>query len=161
MNATSSFVPALELCRAFHDELIAPQLQTAFPRLRYSTALLGTGSEILGFDTERSTDHHWGPRLQVFLSPNDLAKYADAITALFARTLPRSFRGYPTISRTPVEVRSTRPRVKEATHELAMVSVWSGGLRAAHTALRLQLDHRDLPPSLSLVPLVAGVHAVQ
>jgi hypothetical protein len=96
MNATSSFVPALELCRAFHDELIAPQLQTAFPRLRYSTALLGTGSEILGFDTERSTDHHWGPRLQVFLSPNDLAKYADAITALFARTLPRSFRGYPT-----------------------------------------------------------------
>lgn len=96
MNTTPTFVPALELCRAFHDEVIAPQLRAAFPRLRYSAALLGTGSEILGFDTERSTDHHWGPRLQVVLGPADHAKYGDAITDLFARTLPRSFRGYST-----------------------------------------------------------------
>src|SRR5579883_1601429 len=96
MNAAPSFVPALVLCRAFYEEVIAPDLRASFPHLRYSAALLGTGSEILGFDTERSTDHHWGPRLQLFLTPADHAAYAARITEHFAQALPRAFRGYST-----------------------------------------------------------------
>ena len=50
------FVPGIELCGAFYAQVVRPALAVAFPDLRYSAALLGTGSEVLGFDTERSTD---------------------------------------------------------------------------------------------------------
>jgi hypothetical protein len=90
------FTPGLELCRAFHVEVVGPLLAEEFPGLRYSAALLGTGSEVLGFDTVRSTDHHWGPRLQVFLDPAIHQTHAQAIKEMLARRLPVSFRGYPT-----------------------------------------------------------------
>ncbi len=55
----------------FYAEAVRPLLDQEFPGLRYAAALLGPGSEVLGFDTERSTDHDWGPRLQVFLGADD------------------------------------------------------------------------------------------
>src|SRR4029453_11518452 len=33
----------------------------------HAAALLGNGSEVLGYDDEVSTDHDFGPRVQVFL----------------------------------------------------------------------------------------------
>src|SRR5579863_5216771 len=62
------FVPGIELARLYHRELVGPLLDRYFPGLAYSAALVGPGSEVLGFDTPRSTDHDWGPRLQVFLA---------------------------------------------------------------------------------------------
>jgi hypothetical protein len=47
------FVPGLELASAFYEEIIAPVVGDT----RHAAALLGTGSEILGLDTQRSTDH--------------------------------------------------------------------------------------------------------
>ena len=47
---------------------------------------------MLGFDTERSTDHGWGPRLKVFVDAGDVAPVRDAIEA----GLPDEFRGWPT-----------------------------------------------------------------
>ena len=44
-------------------------------------------------DTERSTDHDWGPRLQILLS--DGAPGRRGVTAMLARRLPPSFRGHP------------------------------------------------------------------
>jgi hypothetical protein len=38
-----------------------PDPETSFAGLRPSAALNGCGSEILGFDTQRRTDHSWGP----------------------------------------------------------------------------------------------------
>jgi hypothetical protein len=90
------FVPALALCRAFHEELIAPLLRERFPGMPYSAALLGNGSEILGYDDARSSDHHWGPRLQLFLRPADVDAYAEAIVESVATTLPPTFRGFST-----------------------------------------------------------------
>ena len=54
--------------------------------------MIGTGSEVLGFDTERSTDHGWGPRLKVFVDAGEVAPVRDAIEA----GLPDEFRGRPT-----------------------------------------------------------------
>jgi hypothetical protein len=54
--------------------------------------LLGWGSEVLGFDTERSTDHGWGPRLQLFVAAGDVARTRAAVDA----GLPDDFRGWPT-----------------------------------------------------------------
>ena len=78
MSAT--FVPGLQLAREFYAAEVRPLLENQFSGLRYAAALIGQGSEVAGFDTERSTDHDWGPRLQVFLSDSDAGRQAAAIT---------------------------------------------------------------------------------
>lgn len=47
----SVFLPGLELSRRFYEELVKPLLEEAFPALPYVSALVGPGSEVLGFDT--------------------------------------------------------------------------------------------------------------
>lgn len=83
-----SFVPGIDLARAFYEEAVA-RLVGGVP---HAAALLGTGSEVLGFDTERSTDHGWGPRLQLFVAREDVERVAEIIEA----GLPEQFRGWPT-----------------------------------------------------------------
>ena len=82
------FVPGLELAAAFYDELVRPLVGG----VRHSAALLGTGSDVLGFDTERSTDHDWGPRLQVFVADADVSRVRSAVDD----GLPDTFRYWPT-----------------------------------------------------------------
>lgn len=90
-----AFIPALQLAREFYATVVRPLVEEQLPQMRYAAALLGPGSEIAGFDTRRSTDHDWGPRLQVFLGDGDADRHAAAITAMLASRLPPSFRGYP------------------------------------------------------------------
>ena len=100
------FVSGLELSRRFYEEVVAPLLAARFPGLRYAAALLGPGSEVLGFDTERSTDHDWGPRLQLFLDAGRHAGTARRSTPMLAERLPATFLGaIPT--RSPVDRRTT------------------------------------------------------
>ncbi|WP_326569662.1 DUF4037 domain-containing protein [Amycolatopsis rhabdoformis] len=82
------FLPGLELARRFHADAVRPILERR--GLTYSAALLGRGSDVLGFDTARSTDHDWGPRLQLFVDD------PTGLTDLLTRELPREFLGYPT-----------------------------------------------------------------
>lgn len=89
------FIPGLQLAGEFCTEVVRPLLEEAYPGMAYSAALLGWGSEVLGFDSPRSTDHNWGPRLQVFLAA-DTGPGPGEITAMLARQLPAAFRGYPT-----------------------------------------------------------------
>src|SRR5687767_13151606 len=91
-----AFLPGLELSRLFYEEAVRPILDTAFPGLRYSAALIGDGSEVLGFDTEMSSDHDWGPRLVLFLKEEDYPDWKEAIYDALACQLPPIFRGYPT-----------------------------------------------------------------
>jgi Domain of unknown function (DUF4037) len=91
----ATFVPGLQLAREFYAAAVRPLLAGQFPEVPHAAALIGPGSEVAGFDTERSTDHDWGPRLQIFLSDSDAGRYAAAITAMLADRLPESFRGYP------------------------------------------------------------------
>lgn len=51
------FIKGLELSQLFYEEAVRPILMIHFPQLTYSAALLGRGSETLGFDTPQSTDH--------------------------------------------------------------------------------------------------------
>jgi hypothetical protein len=88
------FIPGLQLNRLFYREVVAPILASAFPDLRYSAALIGYGSDVLGFDSERSTDHEWGPRLVVFLAENDREALGGSINEVLSTRLPAEFRGY-------------------------------------------------------------------
>ena len=90
------FIPGLTLCGDFYREAVRPILDDAFPGLTHSAALIGSGSEVLGFDDEMSTDHHWGPRVQLFLDEDDHLLAADAIHDTLAARLPYTFRGYST-----------------------------------------------------------------
>ncbi|MGD0068950.1 MAG: DUF4037 domain-containing protein [Streptosporangiaceae bacterium] len=94
-SVDGTFIPGLRLAGEFYAEAVRPLLAAQFPALRYAAALLGPGSEVLGFDTERSTDHDWGPRLLLFLTPNDSEQHAAAITFELTARLPGAFRGYP------------------------------------------------------------------
>ncbi|GAA1967048.1 DUF4037 domain-containing protein [Catenulispora subtropica] len=85
----SGFVTGLELSRRFYQEAVLPALEG----VAHSAARLGPGSEVLGFDTTRSTDHDWGARLQLFLAPDEVARNGERI----ARQLPEVFLGYPTL----------------------------------------------------------------
>ena len=91
---TPTFMPGLELNAHFYQEVVQPLLAAHFPHVVYSAALIGYGSDVLGYDTALSTDHNWGPRLQLFLSPADHAAHHEALDQLLQRSLPHLFRGY-------------------------------------------------------------------
>lgn len=92
---TRSFLPGLELAELFHAGVVAPILEGTLEQVPYSAALIGWGSEVQGYDTARSTDHAWGPRMQVFLGSEDFRARAGDLDALLGRELPAGFRGYP------------------------------------------------------------------
>lgn len=96
-----TFVPGLELSEGFYGEAVAPILASAFPRLRYTAALIGPGSEVLGFDTPMSMDHHWGPRVMLFVDPLELDARKPAIQAALGRQLPATYLGFSTHFTTP------------------------------------------------------------
>jgi hypothetical protein len=99
-----TFIPGLELGELFYKEAVKPVLDAEFPGLVYSAALIGSGSEILGYDTETSTDHHWGPRMMLFLSAQDYPAERQRIYEVFSQKLPHTFHGYPTNFGTPDEI---------------------------------------------------------
>lgn len=91
----SKFIPGIQLCGQFYAQIVQPLLQSHFPQLDYSAALLGDGSETLGYDTPMSSDHHWGPRVMLFVREADMA-LAPHIRQMFAENLPYTFLGYST-----------------------------------------------------------------
>lgn len=91
-----TFIKGIDLSRTFYQEAVKPILDTQMPDLMYSAALMGNGSEVLGYDTEMSTDHHWGPRVMLFLSEDDIATYSESISHILSENLPYTFRGYST-----------------------------------------------------------------
>jgi hypothetical protein len=92
----TEFIPGLQLSEVLYREAVAPILAREFPGLVHSAARIGTGSDVLGFDTLRSTDHEWGPRLLLFLGEPDAATHGAAIVETLRHMLPREIRGYPT-----------------------------------------------------------------
>jgi hypothetical protein len=94
-----AFITGLELNRLFYREVVGPLLAARFPDLDYSAALIGYGSDVLGYDTELSTDHEWGPRLQLFLDGSEesaVYRVGHALDQTFQQHLPATFRGYST-----------------------------------------------------------------
>ena len=93
---TDAFIPGLKLSELFYGDVVQPLLASHFPNLPHSAALIGNGSEVLGFDTLMSRDHDWGARLQLFLAEPDHMQHAQVIDDMLAHNLPYEFRGYST-----------------------------------------------------------------
>jgi hypothetical protein len=95
-TAPEEFPPGLTLARDFFDEIIKPLLAEKTPGVPYAAALIGPGSDVLGFDTPISRDHDWGPRLQLFLPERELPERASLLDRVLASELPGEFHGFPT-----------------------------------------------------------------
>jgi len=83
-----AFTPAAELSGAFYREVVRALLGGQ----PHAAALLGWGSDVLGYDTARSTDHGWGPRLLVVLDREDAV---EELERRLESRLPARFRGWP------------------------------------------------------------------
>ncbi|MBS4201484.1 DUF4037 domain-containing protein [Bacillus sp. FJAT-49732] len=106
-----SFIKGVELCRRFHREVVESILSDDYPDLLYSSALIGPGSEVLGYDTEMSTDHDWGPRVYLFLSKEDIGSSEEIEKSLTER-VPKQFYGFPVDIR--MSVITTLPKFIES-----------------------------------------------
>lgn len=84
----AEFIPGLLLSERLYREVVRPMLA---PNLPHAAGLLGEGSDVLGFDTEMSMDHDWGPRLQLFLNEDDIPEVRKLL-----ENLPKEFAGFPT-----------------------------------------------------------------
>ena len=94
--AKPRFMPGLKLSSEFFADIVKPLLDGHYPGLRCSAALIGSGSEVMGFDTEMSRDHNWGPRVMLFLTDTDYDSLREEISLFFRNNLPPSYRGYST-----------------------------------------------------------------
>ncbi len=86
------FRPGHELSAALYEHL-APVIAQELPDLRYAAALIGRGSDVLGFDTARSMDHDWGPRLSLVLAKRDYREHAEGVLDLIEEHLPQHIDG--------------------------------------------------------------------
>lgn len=90
------FIPGLQLSQMYYEKIVKKILDNFFPKISYSAGLTDYGSDVLGFDTPISRDHQWWPRLSIFLSKKDYAKYGKKINEILSEQLPHEFHGYPT-----------------------------------------------------------------
>jgi hypothetical protein len=90
------FVKGMVLAERLYREGVKPAMARQFPDLHYSAARLGRGSDTLWYDTPMSMDHGWGPTVEVYLSAEDHAQYAEPIADVMRHELPREVAGMPT-----------------------------------------------------------------
>lgn len=149
---TPRFVPGLALARDFYGTVVRPLLDSEFPGLAHAAALIGQGSDVTGYDTERSTDHDWGPRLQVFPARGAEAGLAAGITATLDRRLPAEFGGYPVrfpVTREPDGI--ARHRV-----EVAALGPWLTGRLGFDPRAAVTVPDWLATPTQRLAELTAG-----
>ncbi len=136
----NQFMPGLELNRLFYVDVIQPLLAARFPEVVYSAGLIGYGSDVLGYDTDISTDHEWGPRLLIFLGDEEYPALYRGIGDMFSRELPPTFHGYSTNFSEPIEggagVRLLEPgKAGQINHHIPVMTVadlleWELGVRS-------------------------------
>lgn len=137
-----SFLPGMQLSGEFYAEVVRPVLDGN----PHGAALLGWGSDVLGYDTERSTDHGWGPRLLVFV---DGEESVEEIQIMVASRLPERFRGWP--------VRFGWDAV-EPTHHVTVTTLasWLVGHLGVNATAGMSVLDWLLAPQQKLLGVVAG-----
>ena len=93
-NTLPEFIPGITLNRRLYWEVVRPLLDRHLPHLPHSASLIGYGSDVFGYDTIMSTDHNWGPRLQLFLGEEDYVTQVAAVDEMLRYNLPPKFAGY-------------------------------------------------------------------
>jgi Domain of unknown function (DUF4037) len=132
----------LALARQFYLDAIRPLVSD----IPHAAALLGDGSEVLGFDDEISADHDFGPRLQVFVADPSVI---DTVLARLEQ-LPSTFEGWP--------VRFSGSDSAESKHhvEVATISGFFAGTLGVGPAAEMSAVDWLLIPTQKLASLTRG-----
>lgn len=92
MTGSFPLSPGQRLSQRFYERVVLPRIAGVLGQTPHAAALLGDGSEVLGFDDVVSTDHDFGPRVSLFIpvgmDPNPILSAME--------DLPRRFEGFPT-----------------------------------------------------------------
>jgi hypothetical protein len=136
--------PGQALAARFYRHAVAPLLAG----VPHAAALLGDGSEVLGYDDAVSTDHDFGPRVQVFLAPE--ADPAPVHAALAG--LPERFEGHP-VAFPDTDRYGGRPHHQV---EVTTVEAFVTGAMATDPAAGMGLADWLLTPTQRLASLTAG-----
>ena len=147
----ADFRPGTELAARYYQQVIRPLLDEHAPGIRHSAALIGWGSEVLGLDSPRSTDHNWGPRCQIFLGSADAGR-AIGVAAMLADHLPATFEGWP-VRFSDVTAPNPAPR-----HwvEVAELGSWLTGRLGFDPRARVDLRDWLATPSQVLAEITGG-----
>lgn len=86
-----------ELSRRFYAEVVGPAIVRVLAGSPHAAAMLGDGSDVLGYDDDVSPDHDFGPRVQLLLPPQ---VDPEPVVAALAR-LPARFDGFPVFYGSP------------------------------------------------------------
>lgn len=119
----------LGLSKRFYEQVVAPVFDRDFPHVPYAAARIGWGSEVLGYDTDISTDHDFGPTVQLFLSDSVFSVCAEQVMERLDEVLPAQFEGftvrYCSVTRPP-DVERKQPGMLGSFHgvELYTLSAW-------------------------------------
>jgi hypothetical protein len=89
------FVAGKELSREL-AAIVEPVLRELVPRTPLALAFIGAGSDVLGYDTARSMDHDWGPRLTIVVAEDERAAVSRRISESIDLLLPPVVSGFPT-----------------------------------------------------------------
>jgi hypothetical protein len=155
------FMPGLELSRRFYWEAIRPLLDQYYPHLPHAAAMLGPGSEVLGFDTAMSMDHDWYPNVLIFLQDRDEG-LKDPLKEMLRQNLPHDFLGFGVDSAPVEEGSGTRMMVVRADgpveHNVSLVTLRSFVLKWMNWNIDEPLDGVDwlTIPSQTLLMMTAG-----
>ena len=148
----------LELSRRFYFEAVRPILERDFPDFEHAAALIGFGSDVLGYDDETSRDHEWGPR--VFLFARDADDKAE-IEERLAHELPTAVAGFPThfgATDEPGTTRITATKTRPVTHRARILVLGEYLYERIGVDPLVRFTVRDwlTTPSQRLLELTAG-----
>lgn len=135
----------LDLSERFYRNLVEPIVRRECPALQHAAARIGLGSEVLGYDTDMSSDHDYGPSAQVFLPEPTFPEVAKRLMAAFERQLPETFEGWSV--RFPANVRPRvhdhRPGMLWSQHGVEVYTVDAWSERFLHRRFNKPLEAAD------------------
>jgi hypothetical protein len=95
-DSVPPFIKGLDLCEIFFREQVEPIVREVLPHTPIAAGRLDYGSDVLGYDTELSRDHAWGPQVTLYLSEEDVTAHHDLLQRVLQKRLPFECRGYST-----------------------------------------------------------------
>lgn len=137
----TGFRGAGDLGDGFYKEVVGPLLTGT----AHAAGLLGWGSDVLGYDTERSTDHGWGPRMVVLVDAGEVERVRGLVDA----GLPDEYEGHA--------VRFGWD-AREATHHVTVTTLadWLAEWLGFDASQGIGLEDWLLTPQQQLLGVVAG-----